>query len=266
MVLVSNFTIMKTMLFFFLATCVILSCNNTKNLPANTSVTKRIEQTTENKELQQSGVDLLAEGNIPTNWKLSINYDDTVRFSAEDGLALKFAYNQLKKSGSDEKKVLTVALKAGTVTIDITEKICAVTTIREAYKKEVTVKFNSTTYSGCGKFLADANLNGKWLLEKIDLTPIVVAEYNKIPEMNIDITEATVNGNDGCNSLKGKIEVQGNRIQFFQLAGTKMGCNKKSIDKIIAAQINNQLVSYYFKDGKLHLYLPDDSLLIFKKS
>lgn len=257
---------MKAVYFPIVLMISLFSCNNTKNIPSTVTTQQQKVQTQELNILQQSGVDFLANGNDPTNWKLSMSLDDTVRFSAEDGLALKFAYNQLKKNETDGKKIYTVALKSGNVTIEITEKICTVTTIRETFKKEVTVKFNNTTYSGCGKFLADLNLNGKWLLEKIGFTPIIVTEYNKVPEMNIDIVEGTVSGNDGCNGIRGKIEVQGKRIQFSQLAGTKMACNKKSIAQIVAAQINNQLVSYYFKDGKLHLYLPDDSLLIFKKS
>ena len=257
---------MKAVYFPIVLMISLSSCTNTKNIPSTVTTKQQKLQTQELNILQQSGIDFIADGNVPTKWKLSINIDDTVRFSAEDGLALKFAYNQLKKNEIDGKKIYTVALKSGSVTIEISEKICTVTTIKETFKKEVTVKFNNTTYSGCGKFLADLNLNGKWLLEKIGFTPIIVTEYNKVPEMNIDIVEGTVSGNDGCNSIRGKIEVQGKRIQFSQLAGTKIACSKKSIEKIIAAQVNGQLVSYYFKDGKLHLYLPDDSLLIFKKS
>ena len=242
------------------------SCNSSKKiLPQTVTSNNNIKTTSETKNLQQTGVDFFAEGNQPANWKLTINYDDTVRFIADDGLALKFAYNQFKKDENNERKILTVNLKSGNVKIEILEKICTVTTIREVFKKEVSVIFNNTKYTGCGKFLVDNNLQGKWQLEKIGFTPIVAAEYNKIPEIDLDIVQGTVSGNDGCNSIRGIIEVQGKRIQFSQLVGTKMACNKKSIEKIITAQVNGLLVSYYFKESKLYLYLPDDSLLIFKK-
>lgn len=252
--------ILSVLYFMVLIGCSSTKNNSSKNAPIN------IPQTSEIKTLQQSGVDFLAEGNQPSNWKLTINYDDTVRFAAEDGLALKFAYNQLKKDINDERQFFTVALKSGNVQIEILAKICTITTIREVFKKEVSVIFNTIKYTGCGKFLADNNLQGKWLLEKIGNSPIVATAYNKIPEMNFDIVNGTVKGNDGCNSFSGKIEVQGKRIQFSALAGTKMGCNKKSIQNIISAQINEQIVSYYFKDEKLYLYLLDDNILVFKKS
>ena len=242
-------------------------CNSSKKIYVN-DAQKNNNNSQAAKELinlQRDGIDFFAEGNQPTNWTLNINYDDTVRFMADDGLALKFAYNQLKKDVNNERKILTVALKSGKVSIEIKEKICTVTTIREVFKKEVIVIFNSTIYSGCGKFLADNNLAGKWLLEKIGNTSIVPSEYNKIPEINVDIIGGSVYGNDGCNSIRAKIEVQGKRIQFYDILGTKMGCNKKIIEKIIAAQISGQIVSYFFKEGKLFLYLPDDSLLVFKK-
>ena len=256
---------MKIITPFFLI-LVLLGCNSTKNIPINkTSNNNDLQQAKDLKKLQQSGIDFLAEGNQPSNWMLTINYDDTVRFTADDGLALKFAYNQLKKDENEERRIFTVGLKSGNVTIKINEKICTVTSISEVFKKEVSVVFNNTTYSGCGKFLADENLNAKWLLEKIGNTPVVTNEYNRLPEININIVEGTVSGNDGCNSIRGKIEVQGKRIKFYQILSTKMGCNKKSIEKIITTQISGQIVSYYFKEGKLHLYLPDDSLMVFKK-
>ena len=256
---------MKILFAFFIM--LLLGCSSSKkNTSTNVPTNNKTQKTNEIKNLQQTGVDFFAEGNQPNNWSLTINYDDTVRFAADDGLALKFAYNQLKKDINNERNFFTISLKSGNVQIEILEKICTITTIREVFKKEVSVSFNGTKYTGCGKFLADNNLQGKWLLEKIGFTPIMVAEYNKIPEINLDIIEGTISGNDGCNSIRGKIEVQGKRIQFSQLAKTKkMACNKKSIEKIIATQVNGQLVSYYFKEGKLYLYLPDDSLLIFKK-
>lgn len=251
------------------ALCLILfivGCSSTKKIPAKlASKNNNVQQSSDLKNQLQNGVDFFAQGNQPSNWTLSINYDDTVRFTADDGLALKFAYNQLKKDVNEERRIFTVTLKSGNVKIEIKEKICTVTTIREVFKKEVTVVFNKTMYSGCGKFLADNNLEARWLLEKIGNTAIVPGEYNKVPEFNINIVEGTVSGNDGCNSIRGKMEVQGKRIQFYRLLNTKMGCNKKSIEKIISAQINEKIISYYFKDGKLFLYLPDDSLLVFKK-
>ena len=90
-------------------------------------------------------------------------------------------------------------------------------------------------------------------------------EYNRIPVFELNIEKKRLTGNDGCNIIGGNIEVQGSRIKFGNIVSTKMGCDKKSIENIISNLINNNIASYYFKEGKLYLYLIDDSLLIFKK-
>ncbi len=260
---------MKNIFIGIILSVLAIGCSNTKNANTpknNNNVVPSPTNVQQSKTMLQNGIDFFAEGNQPTNWTLTINYDDTVRFNAEDGLSLKFAYNQLKKEFLPEKTVYTVNLKAGDVVINILEKICTVTTIREVFKKETTISFNNILYKGCGKFLADENLNKKWKLEKIGNNSINPGEYNKVPILEFNLSEDKLSGNDGCNNIGGKIEVQGKRIQFSPLLSTKMGCNKKTIEKIIAEQISGKIVSYYFKDNMLYLYLPDDSLLIFKNA
>jgi len=260
---------MKQIFISFSFSLFAIACNSSKNAASqknNNTETFSSTNLLQSKTMLQSGIDFFAKGSQPANWQLTINYDDTVRFNADDGLALKFAYNQLKKEFIPEKTIYTVKLKAGDVVVNILDKTCTALTTKEIFKKEVTVNFNSILYTGCGKFLADDDLNSKWVLEKIGNTFIIIKEYNKLPSISFDLLEGKVSGNDGCNNIGGKIEIQGKRIQFSSLFSTRMACNKKSIEKIITEQISGKIVSYYFKDNKLHLYLPDDSLLVFKKA
>ncbi len=217
------------------------------------------------KMLFETGIDFFAEGDLPSNWNLKIDYDDTVRFSANDGLALKFAYNQTKKNVKKDSSIFNIKLKAGEVSIIIVNKNCIDNSKSETYSKQVSFNFNSKLYSGCGNFLYDNKLNGKWVLEKIGGDFINASEYNTAPIFVLDISNGNLSGNDGCNAINGKIEVQGNRIDFHEILSTKKVCIKKNIANIISQQISNYLVDYYFKEGKLFLYLTDDSLLIFKK-
>ncbi|MEJ7610998.1 MAG: META domain-containing protein [Ferruginibacter sp.] len=217
------------------------------------------------RSLQQKGVDFFATGTSPGSWQLEMNFDDTVRFTADDGLALKFAFNRLKTDRNADRSFYSSAITGGEVAIIITEKSCTMPATNNVYSKQVTFTFNSRAYTGCGKFLADNTLNNKWLLEKIGNTAIRPEEYNRVPVFQFDLTKQALAGNDGCNTLGGNIEVQGNRIKFSNLFSTEMACSKKSIANIINAQVSDKLVSYYFKEGKLFLYLPDDSLLVFRK-
>ena len=118
-----------------------------------------------------------------------------------------------------------------------------------------------TGFAGCKENV----LHNKWLLEKIGNTAINPAEYNQVPVFELDLTKNQITGNDGCNSLNGKIEVQRNRIKFHAIVRTEMGCMKKDIGNIIGAQISDKTVDYFLKDGKLFLNLSGDSLLVFKR-
>ena len=243
------------------------SCHNTGNALAKNKETNPPlpAQVIAEKNMQQQGIDFIAQGNAPVNWQLQLNYDDSVRFSAEDGLKLSFGCNRLKRDMNAERTTFTGKINNADVTIVITEGTCTVPTMREVFHKLVTFSFNSKQYTGCGKFLADNTLNAKWLLEKVGNTAILPEDYNRIPVFQFNVEAGRFSGNDGCNTISGKIEVQGNRIKFDPIIETKMACMKKSIEKIIAANVSDKLVNYYFRNAKLYLYLPDDSLLVFGK-
>ena len=223
------------------------------------------QQDIASRTLQQKGVDFVANGTAPVNWQLEINVDDTVSFTADDGLAIKFAYHRLAKDMNAERSIYSAKIPGGDVAIIIVEKECTSPGTKTVYSKQVTFTFNSRAYTGCGRYLADINLEGKWLLEKISYTAIRPEEYNRVPVFQFNLSKQRLTGNDGCNTIGGKIEVQGNRIRFSEMVSTEMACVKKSIERIISLQVSGHLVNYYFKGGKLYLYLPDDSLLVFKR-
>jgi heat shock protein HslJ len=250
-------------LLLFLFSCKTTAPSNTGN---NGTTTSGNATSLPDKNMQDRGIDLTAVGSIPVNWRMEMNFDDTVRFSADDGLDLRFAFHKLTGSVAVDSKTYAAQINGGQLLIVIEEKDCTVPTIRQSFNKAVTVTYRSKTYNGCGKFVVNEALNGKWMLEKIGTTAILPEEYNRIPVLQFDLAAQKVSGNDGCNTIGGNIEVQGNRIQFSSLFSTKMACMKKSIEKIIARHLSDKLVSWYFRNEKLYLYLEDDSLLVFKKA
>lgn len=251
----------------FMLCTLMYACTSSQksNIQKSNRVFNETLENRDEKKMLQTGIDFFAEGNIPNNWNLKMDYDDTIRFNADDGLALTFAFNQLQKDINTERSIFSTKIKAGNISITVLEKDCTIPTKKEVFKKEVTFNFNGNIYKGCGKFLADNALNNKWILEKIGSSSITVTEYNRVPIFEIDTEKRRLTGNDGCNTIAGSIEVQGSRITFGNILSTKMGCGKKSIEGIISNLLNNNIASYYFKEGKLFLYLIDDSLLVFKK-
>ncbi len=260
---------MKYTAIFFFSMYMMCSCSHTQKAtvtqePAGSSIQNTM--IADVNKMQQTGIDFFATGNDPVNWHLEMNIDDTVRFAADDGLSVKFGYNKLKKDINTERSIYTVKLEGGAdVTITVIEKECTVSTVKMAFTRQVTFSYNKRSYTGCGKYLADNNLNNKWILEKIGSAVINPADYNKVPVFQFDLAKQKLTGNDGCNTIGGNIEVQGNRIKFSGIFATRMACNKKDISAIISTKISDRLVNYYFKDGKLYFYLIDDSLLVFTK-
>ena len=245
------------------------ACKNTQNATAKNkpSTTEELNAANAEKQMLQAGNDFSANGNAPANWSLQIDFDNKAAFTSDDGLALNFPANTLKTTAEGKKTTYTGKTSAGDIKIVTEEGTCTVPTIRKVYQKTVSVTINQKTYTGCGMFLVNEKLEGKWNLEKIGTTSITTADYNRVPVFNFDLTGKRISGNDGCNSIGGTIDVQGSKIKFSAMLSTKMAClNGKNIESIINSGMSNKTVDYYFKDGKLYLYLADDTLLVLTKA
>lgn len=259
---------MKKITFLFLTAISFAACSNSKNAASGNkpSTTEELNTANAAKQMMQAGNDFYANGNTPVNWGMQINFKDKITFTSDDGLALSFAANTLIAAQQGTKTTYTGKTSAGNISIAMENGMCTVSTIRKVYQKSVTVTINQKVYSGCGSFLADNNLEGKWNLEKIGTNPINAADYNKVPSFSFDLAKNRISGNDGCNSMGGAIEVQGSKIKFSAMMSTKMACLKgKNIESIINTGISNKVADYYFKEGKLYLYLIDDTLLVFTR-
>ena len=266
---------------FLLSAAAFAACSNTKNATGSSkpSTTEELNAANAAKQLMQAGNDFYANGNSPVNWSMQIDFENKVSFTSDDGLALSFPANILKQNygmakGSDgisrpantEVIIYSGRISAGDISIAMEDGTCTVPTIRKVFQKSVTVTINQKVYSGCGSYLSDEKLEGKWNLEKIGTTPITAADYNRVPTFTFDLAKKRISGNDGCNSLGSSIDVQGSKIKFSGMLSTKMACLKgKNIESIINTSISNKVADYYFKEGRLYLYLIDDTLLVFTR-
>ncbi len=215
---------------------------------------------------QKNGVDYYAKGNIPVIWTLEIDYNKTVNFTAADG-------NQLRVLPSFDEKEITATYESyrlttdlGPVYIQIFHSNCDGAISVGLNDKKTTIRIKDKTYSGCGNYLYDQNLNDIWELESINNNLQSASQYSKgLPVLAFDLQKNKMTGSDGCNNISSSIEIKGSRIQFSSFTGTKMACKNKDAEKIFAEKLSAKLVSYYMENGKLILYLIDDSKLRFKR-
>ena len=215
---------------------------------------------------QKKGVDLFATGNDPAVWSLEIDFDKMISFSSADGTSLDVLPAFDKKEISAQRETYLLQTDLGTVTIEVFNQPCTITGRAEQFSKKVIVNVKNKRYTGCGKYLFDHRLNDSWILETINNITQSASDYSKgLPRMEFNLQTNKMNGSDGCNNISSNIEVKGNRIKFSTFTGTRMSCNNNKTEKIFAEMLSDKLVDYYLENGKLILYLGDDSKLYFKR-
>ena len=212
------------------------------------------------------GVDFIASGKEIAEWKLEMNFDDSIRFVAQDGLSFTIPAVR-QQVMADSSLQFNSSITLGKIVISIKNGACNnIESLNNEIAKECTVSIGSITYSGCGQFLFDNQLEGKWNLQQYKNVKIEASEFKSgIPYLKFSILNNRLSGYDGCNTISGEAAVQGKRIQFSAMASTKKLCNNLSLSNPFSV-LNNQLTGYKINNGLLYLYLIDDSVLIFKKT
>lgn len=109
-------------------------------------------------------------------------------------------------------------------------------------------------------------LNHIWALASIKGAKINPNDFKKHPQLEINLSDNRVMGNDGCNSFTAAIKtVNDNYLEFNGLAGTKMACLHMEISDEINKSLN-KTKSYQLKNLELTLYDSSGSeLLKYKK-
>lgn len=243
---------------------VLLSCSSTKEAFIKKTVAKsssaEIKLPDSLIKKLQKGIDFFASGDLPDTWTLEMDYDNGYYFKTGNGITMNTpAYKATISTDTLRKYIANTS--QGEMTIFLYETFCG-----SKNNKRAEVLLNNTLYRGCGNYLYNPAVDGKWILEKIGNTVVNVTDYKKgIPTLQFDIAGNKITGTDGCNNFNGTIQMQGSRIQFSTINGSNAACSNDVLQKIFIQKISGQVASYYFKDGQLYLYLIDDSLLIYKK-
>lgn len=215
---------------------------------------------------QLNGIDFFAKGNVASSWTVEIEFGNLVRFNSLDGAAV--TATAVQPQFQKEKNTATYSSKAttGELVIVVQDEPCTDKMSGETYNKKVVVTVNNKRYEGCGQYLFDARLNGKWILQKINNKQLVPSDFAKgLPAITLAVEEGKISGHDGCNNLSGSFEILGSKIRFNQLATTKMACPGNKNENEIAALLSSQIIDYYFTNDQLFFSLQDDSILVFDK-
>ena len=253
--------------FAFITVISLLACNSTKNTTANKNASVGTNETSPLQQKQSEGIDLFAKGKVSSSWTLEVDFDKAIRFKSLDGTNIIASSTRPVEVADEKRTTITTTTEFGKMQIDIYTQECVDEISGEKFEKKITIQVNNKNYTGCGSFLYDPNIIGKWTLQQWNGKKLNAGDFAKgLPQIQFDKTNGRITGHDGCNQYFGEMELRGNYIMIKAIGSTKMACPGNNAEKQLAGKFSNQVISYYFKDNMLHLYLPDDTLAVLSKA
>lgn len=215
---------------------------------------------------QQNGVDFFAKGSLPASWTLEMDFGKIIRFKSIDGPDQNSSPVSPVEQPGNKTVIYTTNVTSGQMQVSVSEEGCTDPISGENFNKKVIVAVNGKRYEGCGQYLFDAALDGKWILTRLNNRPLSAADFSKgLPRFVFELAKNRVTGHDGCNMVSSTLEVLGAKIKFQPFISTKMACPNIRAENNFLHLLSNQTIDYYFKEGQLFFYLPDDSIMVFGK-
>jgi len=110
----------------------------------------------------------------------------------------------------------------------------------------------------------DVRLHDIWALELINGEKFVKNEQPvQHPVIEIYLEEERMHGNAGCNTISGKIEVDGSSIAFSKIITTEMACPGDLEQRFLTAL--KMVDNYKIEKLRLFLYEGEAERLVFRK-
>lgn len=216
------------------------------------------------------GVLFYAVGNEPS-WSLNINKKNTATFNSMNGQEFTASFVAKLPSIDPKSTGYRLSNDKGEMIITLVEDKCMDTMADEEFSFSVAIDLklkgekSFTTFKGCGDYVPDPRLHGKWLIVKADTLTINKDQFpNKQPEMNIDIYQGKVSGNDGCNLFNGGMQFRENEIIFGLMAGTMMACPNMDVSTVITRSFIDKKLGYKF-ENQLIFFEGDKEIMILKR-
>ncbi len=207
----------------------------------------------------KAGIEFYASGDQPQQWNISMDEEGLFSFaSINNNLAL----NAVKPVATADKKIYSLNDRLGKMIITIFEESCS-----NKASKKTEVLVNGKLYTGCGNDLYDPNLDGSWQLSKLKNKSVSAGDFNnRLPVLIFDTEKKKLSGEDGCNSFEAGYEISGQNISVGNIENDKSKvCPGNELQRIFRQFIFNQTFTYSIIRENLYLYLPDDSIIEYRR-
>lgn len=219
----------------------------------------------------EQGIDFIASGNEPF-WSLEIDFNKSMHFKMVSGFEINTPAVEAVKAMDANVTRYSAKTEQGILTVQVQKLECINDMSGEKSDYTVTIDTKNNTdkdhrtYKGCGQYLADYRLHDIWVLDSINNTKIVAGDFMKgRPLLEFNLTEKKLFGYTGCNNINGTIEVTGKKIHFERLTTTRMTCSNMDFELAYLKNLDNKIVPYQIKAGKLYLHVSSDSVFSYRK-
>lgn len=219
-----------------------------------------------NLEMYKKGVNFYASGNEPF-WSLEISFDKYIKLGFLSGREIETDY--VKGIKAADANITQYTLKSGKKIIIITlyEEKCLDDMSGEEFDYKVKIRIKNKkniykTYFGCGRYVPDFGLNGKWKIKEFlgDKDDASVTGRWSNSYLIIDAEQKRYSSKPECNLYNGGIRLEVNSIRFFDGVSTLMACPDMEKEREFMKGLK-QVTSYNLKDNELTLFNPDKTIM-----
>jgi len=202
------------------------------------------------KKKWDEGIVFYANGHA-ASWTLDMKQSDSLIFKAPDGVTYEFPLTKALPSIDPNITEYRTYSDKAEIMLQLVQKQCEDTLHDNKLSYQVKLTFKqvdkkeSEIFQGCGAFIPDYNLSGKWKIIEVDGIPIDENSFpNQKPYLVLDPFNGTVSGNDGCNGFFGQITTKTDQISFGPTGGTLMACENMDLSSKLMGLISEKTMTY----------------------
>ncbi len=212
-----------------------------------------------------------ANGSEPL-WDLKL-FEDRFELDMDESQIAATLTEPITLEGSN-LKMYRIQQEAMAIDIIIAQKECLDTLTNKKSPYTVTISYkdveNDSTIilEGCGAYITDYHLHGKWILDQLGSKPISTMSFQgeDLPFLEIDTKTNRFSGMAGCNRMTGEVIFDDNLLRFSEAAVTRMACPNLELESQFLLLLASG-TGYSIQGGQLHLTnAADEAVLHFKKS
>ncbi len=203
-------------------------------------------------------------------WKLTI-YEDRIEFESETTGFESVMLPHVHPEKDLGKKVYEGNAENTQFRIEIAHENCSIESSNESFVYSLSVSLLSENskapvlFEGCGRYITDIRLEGRWILTAIRDSAIVQEAGTE----NLTMLELAPDGNSffgfaGCNKIQGRLFSEKTLLRFTDVVSTRMTCPQQSLEDSFLEALGFS-TEYKLEGNQLILSNPVSSTLSFKK-